>query len=299
MNVFVYGTLRKGERNAGLLRDAKCVAEQSWTEGRLYDTRFGYPAVKPGGGGYVYGELYEIREVNLDRLDRLEGYMEGGVDNLFERVEQTIYTDKGTVSALVYVGGRSEMFKQHISGGDWKEYTLNTLKQQRTVRYFAYGSCMDMERISNKGFGNCFRNVLGVGVLPNYSLKFTRKSTFDDMGRADIVEDGCGVVEGKVYEIPVSVLDEYLYGRELAPGAYRPTFVTVKINGAEVQVLTFVVVNKEPETAPPLEYEVEIFRGAAGYLSEAYLEALKHHIDSLRKQGAWGGGSARSVECTG
>ena len=177
---------------------------------------------------------------------------------------------------------------------------MNKLKQQLTIPYFAYGSCMDMRRINKSEYGHCFRKVLGVGVLQDYSLKFTRRSD-DGQGRADIVEDDHGVVEGKVYEIPVSVLTAYLYRREgVLVKAYRPTFVTVKKNGEEVQALTFVVVNKEPETAPPLDYEAEIFRGAAGYLSVAYLEELKRHIDGLRKRLVdRGDGSTGPGQCTG
>lgn len=104
----------------------------------------------------------------------------------------------------------------------------------------------------------------------------------DGMGRADIVEEG-GRVEGKVYNIPVRALKEYIYRREGVPFAYRPTFVTLDLNGKKVQALTFVVNNKSEETAPPEWYKEEILRGAEGYLSDRYLSELKHHLNSLEK----------------
>ncbi|WP_180271463.1 gamma-glutamylcyclotransferase [Fredinandcohnia onubensis] len=126
-------------------------------------------------------------------------------------------------------------------------------------------------------------NMVGVGVLDSYSLRFTRKSTVDGMGRADIVEEG-GQVEGKAYEIPVEALKNYLYQREGAPFAYRATFVTIKLNGNDTQAITFTVKNKNEEMAPPADYEKEILRGAKGYLSEDYILKLKAHMDGLKNQ---------------
>lgn len=281
MKIFVYGTLRKGERNAGLLENATCIAEQCWRDGELYDTGYGYPAMKNSQGTRVYGELYTVTEDALQRLDQLEGYIEGGKNNLYERMEQTVYSDKGSGVAYMYVASQANLLNRKISNGDWKEFNLLS-KPNGSVLYFAYGSCMDMQRITEAGYAHYFKDVLGVGVLPNYTLRFTRKSSMDGMGRADIVQEG-GMIEGKVYNLPIKALKEYLYGREGAPKVYRPTFVTIELNGKEVQALTFVVTNKGAETAPPQWYEDEILRGAKGYLSQDYVTELKSHMNSLKK----------------
>ena len=281
IKVFVYGTLRKGEANAQLLKGATCIAEQCWTDGDLYDTGYGYPAMKQTPNSRLFGELYTVTEEDLKRLDQLEGYTAGGTNNLYERIQQTVYTDKGATIATLYVASRALLLKRKIPNGDWKEHNL-LLKQDDSVLYFAYGSGMDQKRICEAGFAHYFQNMLGVGVLTNYTLRFTRKSTEDGMGRADIVEEG-GVVEGKVYEIPVKSLKEYLYGREGAPKAYRPTFVMIEVNGKKVQALTFVVTNKQEEIAPPQEYVEEILRGAKGYLTVDYISKLKSHMNALKK----------------
>lgn len=278
--VFVYGTLRKGEVNHRFLESAVCIAEQSWTFGELYDSNYGYPAIKQASSTRVYGELYSITEKQLVELDELEGYSESGKNNLYERIIQTIHTDQGTHEAYVYIANKSNLLKREIPNGDWKEYILLS-RQKDSVLYFAYGSCMDRERFKEAEVDHYFKKILGLGVLPNYSLRFTQKSSLDGMGRADIAEEG-GIVEGKVYEIPVKVLKEYLYGREGAPNAYRPTFVTVDVNGKNVQALTFVVVKKQAETAPPDVYAEEILRGANGFLSADYISKLKSHINSLK-----------------
>jgi len=280
MKLFVYGTLRKGEGNAHYLKNTNCLAEQCWTYGKLFDTGYGYPALKMSHSSQVYGELYAISDSELKQMDKLEDFNEGGSNNLYERVEQTIYTDNGPITAYVYIGGQSHLLNKRIPDGDWKEYRLLNSKHGK-VPYFAYGSCMDHKRFIEHGKGHYFQNMLGVGVLENYSLRFTRKSTLDGLGRADIVEEG-GRVEGKVYKIPIEALTEYLYHREGAPHVYRATFVTINLEGVDTQAITFTVKNKSEETAPPVEYEEEILRGAHGYLSDAYMENLKSHMNSLK-----------------
>ena len=280
MKVFVYGTLRKGERNAYLLENATCLAEQCWTNGRLYDTGYGYPAMERAKSSQVYGELYSVTKTDLAQLDRLEGYAPGDDGNLYERIERTVYTDKGATTAYVYIANQLSLLNIKIPNGDWKEYNLLT-SQHDKVLYFAYGSCMDDKRFIAHGVDHYFKHMLGVGILDGYTLRFTRKSMFDSRGRADIVEEG-GLVEGKVYVIPIEALANYLYQREGAPNIYRATFVTVELLGKEIQALTFTVKKKEEETAPPAHYEEELIRGAKGYLSDDYILQLKAHINDLK-----------------
>lgn len=282
IKVFVYGTLRKGEANHRLVKEAACIAEQALVSGTLFDTGYGYPAMSQSPEAKIYGELYTVSEKELTRLDELEGYQEGAVNNLYERMQQTVYIDNGNHRAYLYVARKENLCQKKIPNGDWKEYKLLS-QPKETVHYFAYGSCMDQKRFQEDGFVHYFQNMLGVGMLSNYTLRFTRKSSLDGMGRADIVEQG-GRVEGKVYEIPVRALKEYLYGREGAPKAYRPTFVTLELNGRKIQALTFVVTNKTKETAPPDYYAKEILRGANGFLTNEYINKLQNHINALQKQ---------------
>jgi gamma-glutamylcyclotransferase (GGCT)/AIG2-like uncharacterized protein YtfP/cation transport regulator ChaC len=279
--VFVYGTLRRHERNHYLLKDAELVAEQAWTEGKLFDTGFGYPALQESATDVVYGELYLVTEEQLHRLDELEGYSVKALDNLYNRKIQLISHDTGKTKANIYTIAKhnSHMLKTPIKSGDWKEYHL---RKQHPILYFAFGSCMDDARFKLAKVDQYFQKVTGTGVLNGYTLRYT--VTMPDGGRADIVEEG-GVVEGKVYEIPTDCVP-YLYRREgVGSRLYRPTFVDLFINGRLYKdVLTFTVVNKEAETAPPEHYSDEIIRGGTGFLSEAYLEKLKNHINILCKQ---------------
>jgi len=285
--VFVYGTLRKGERNHYLLEGAELIAQQAWTKGRLFDTGLGYPALKESMADKVYGELYLVSNAQLHRLDELEGYHQDSRNNLYNRKNQVVFYDAGKIAAYLYfiAEHHENMLRDQIQSGDWKLYKFE--KQHQSIPYFAYGSCMDDRRFKEEGVERYFQKVAGVGILNNYTLRFTHKAWYDGMGRADIVEEG-GIVEGKVYEISMKALKEYLYAREGAPNVYRPTVVTIELNGKKVEALTFVVVNKKPETAPPDWYEAEILRGARGFLSDCYITNLQRHINSLKQSNAGG-----------
>ena len=164
-----------------------------------------------------------------------------------------------------------------IKRGDWCVDRL--LKQKQTVLYFAYGSCMDTKRFEKAGVIHFFQNGSRGGTLDGYQLAFTRKT--HDGGRADIVEKG-GTVEGKVYEISVAAIP-YLYRREgVESGCYCPTLVDVALNGKALKnVLTFVVVDKEEETAPPMHYVNEILRGGSEILSDSYMGKVKQYLNKI------------------
>ncbi len=132
INIFVYGTLRKGEANAQLLKSATCITEQCWTHGLLYDTGYGYPAMTQATVSRIYGELYSVTEEVLVRLDELEGYVEGRNDNIYERIEQTVYTDEGRITAYVYTASNVNLLKKKIPNGDWMEHKLSS-KQNKSI----------------------------------------------------------------------------------------------------------------------------------------------------------------------
>ena len=107
LNVFVYGTLKRGQRNHGRLCDGLVTAREATVRGRLYDLPYGYPALvvpeedifatgttdypadaergraaeagpqgAPSGWGTVYGEIFgfDDPEERLPALDDLEGF---------------------------------------------------------------------------------------------------------------------------------------------------------------------------------------------------------------------------------
>ena len=70
--LFVYGTLRRGERNHRYLKDCAflCIGELQG----YGNTDFHHlPGVEPGKGHRVVGEVYRVPIAVLPRIDRLEG----------------------------------------------------------------------------------------------------------------------------------------------------------------------------------------------------------------------------------
>jgi gamma-glutamylcyclotransferase (GGCT)/AIG2-like uncharacterized protein YtfP len=272
-DVFVYGTLRKNERYHTLLKSAKLKCSQGWTFGKLYDTGLGYPAMHKDDSKKVYGEIYSVSAELLKVLDQLEGYHGSGQHNEYTRTKQTVFTDQGQVEAYVYLYNQKLHPRQEIELGDWKCHQHLSNKE---FLYFAYGSCMDDERFIEAGVEGLFNKVAGRGVLPNFSLRYTRR--YSDGARADIVEIG-GKVEGKVYRVTPEAV-AYLFQREgVYAGAYRPAFIEIELNGKTVSdALTFIVIDKEEEAAPPEWYAQEIIRGGKGTLSLGYLKEIKEYL---------------------
>lgn len=118
--VFVYGTLRKGEPNHHLLAGAKCVNECAWINGTLFDTGQGYPALSLTPFGSVYGEVYEVDDKLIRKLDQLEGYELGRERNLYEREMKKIMSNDGLFETYIYtVDHNPSLCKKRIDCGDW------------------------------------------------------------------------------------------------------------------------------------------------------------------------------------
>lgn len=107
--VFVYGTLKKGEPNHHWLTDATNGRARFIAQGRTTErypliiaTRYNIPFLLdvPGKGHFVVGEIYEIDDRMLGRLDVLEDY-----PKLYDRRPEMIRNEEtNTVeSCLIYL----------------------------------------------------------------------------------------------------------------------------------------------------------------------------------------------------
>lgn len=275
--LFVYGMLRQGGPYHHMLMSSRRTAMLARVEDAgLVDTGFGYPGLILSTPGYTAGELYTVDAHTLRLLDRFEVYY-GPKDprNLYERIDMPVRTDSGVEQAWVYIYNRSTAGPS-LPFGEWE---LSRLRGQNEIFYWAYGSCMDLVRIEQAGQLNLFQKVCGRAEVSGVNLQFTWNP--GDGGRADIVETG-GITEGKLYLIRSAAI-EYLYEREgVWHDIYRPVVISVRRpNGETVSALTFVVVNKQPISAPPSEYAAEILRGARPIVSRSYYHQLSDYIDRL------------------
>ncbi len=130
--VFVYGTLRQGETNHYLLTESVCLVSQCYTNGKLYDTGCGYPAMVSDETNQVLGELYEVTAKQLKQLDWLEDYHGHGEKNEYERITQPIFSVEGEVEAFVYVYHVSKVTGLlEIASGDWKSHQKRKISSEK------------------------------------------------------------------------------------------------------------------------------------------------------------------------
>lgn len=101
--VFVYGTLRRGQINHGLLEHSRFVGA-GYIFGTVWAVAASWPGFYRDDECAVAGELYRVDEATLAELDHLEGYVRAGAaQNLYNRIVIAVDLDSGgTVDAWVY-----------------------------------------------------------------------------------------------------------------------------------------------------------------------------------------------------
>jgi len=152
------------------------------------------------------------------------------------------------------------------------------------LKYFAYGSNMDPERMRRRGIRFSRREH---AVLEGFRLEFNKVSSRNPReGYANIVKDPESVVEGILYEIKESDLRK-LDRREGYPSHYRRTRVYLKLdNGERVEAITYIAQPEKVESGlrPSKEYLSHLLRGC-DLLSEEYCEKLRRTptLQSLKR----------------
>jgi gamma-glutamylcyclotransferase (GGCT)/AIG2-like uncharacterized protein YtfP len=117
VKLFVYGTLRKGERKKHFLKNCLFIGYAKAKGYLLYNLGV-FPAMVEGDGEVV-GEVYEIPESLLKELDWFErvpySYRRELIEVMFED-GQTMY-----VYAYIYNENIEEKGGKLIPSGDWKK----------------------------------------------------------------------------------------------------------------------------------------------------------------------------------
>lgn len=113
-NVFVYGTLMRGERAHSFLSGAKYLGEFCLKDFAMYNLGW-FPGIRPSSGDTVFGEVYQVDSDMIQRMDHYEG--EG---TLYRRTSVVVESKAGNLAALVYVYAH-EIYGDKIEGGKWNE----------------------------------------------------------------------------------------------------------------------------------------------------------------------------------
>lgn len=116
--VFVYGTLRRGELNAGLMADARFIRAAHTPPAYTLFALDGHPGLGAGGTTAVVGEVYEVDAQTLARLDALEEH-----PTWYERRAIALADGEAVDTYLLpprFTAGRSI-----IAHGDWVRWRAN------------------------------------------------------------------------------------------------------------------------------------------------------------------------------
>jgi gamma-glutamylaminecyclotransferase len=119
--VAVYGTLRKDFGNHYLVENSRFVG---YAQGKFWATMYcngGFPVLcleEPDSKPEV--EIYEVDEVTLARLDRLEGY-----PSWYSRDLKTFSIAGEEIKAYIYHQRDDQIRKEYVTvveGGDWADH---------------------------------------------------------------------------------------------------------------------------------------------------------------------------------
>ncbi|NIS09684.1 MAG: gamma-glutamylcyclotransferase [Candidatus Dadabacteria bacterium] len=144
------------------------------------------------------------------------------------------------------------------------------------MKYFAYGSNMNIKRMEQRGVTVYKR---AKACLMGYTLRFNKKSrTFDGAGSANIVEYENGMIQGVLYEIDnngIINLDKY----ESYPVEYDRRLMSVILkNGVEKEAYVYIAqaTRTSDDLRPTKEYLSHLLC-AEGLLSADYMSRLSTH----------------------
>lgn len=271
-NVFVYGTLRKGQGNRRIIEEFIVNARPGTVGAVLFDNG-SFPYAILSEDHVAVGEWITFDKVDqievMHRLDRLEGYRGDGESNHYDRVMvRDLSQDiEGWMYVVTVNSPRGKRIAEQyplIASGDWSK--------REDQLYFAYGSCMSADSF----MATCpDARRFGAGTLPKHRLVFaTNRNRSSTSGVATVVPDKKENAVGILWH--VSKNDRRaLHRREGAPYVYSEQWGTVdamiRVNGQKVTVLApvfYYTLNMPWVMRRPSEFYMGIIKRGWGELHQ-------------------------------
>jgi gamma-glutamylcyclotransferase (GGCT)/AIG2-like uncharacterized protein YtfP len=114
--LFVYGTLMRGEASAHLMSAGRFVGEARTVTAYQLRLLEGYPALLPGGGTAVRGEIHLVDTRLLAALDDFEGH-----PSLFRR-QGVALAGGGQAEAYLFARPAAVSAAPLLIDGDWRRW---------------------------------------------------------------------------------------------------------------------------------------------------------------------------------
>lgn len=120
MRLFVYGTLLRGLERESVLLNSRFLGTVV-VQAKMYDLG-SYPGIIEGDG-QVIGEVYEIDQVTLKKLDKIEGYFPNNpTGSEYIRKEVRILTTEVDEPVIAYFYNQKVNESDRIVGGDYRKH---------------------------------------------------------------------------------------------------------------------------------------------------------------------------------
>ena len=113
INIFVYGTLKKGYPNHSLCANATRIVSAT-IKGTMYDTTYGFPAVQLKGDYDIYGQVITVPQVDLPYFDYLQG-----VPRLYQREQIDVKVENKIEKCFIYTMRVLPFGASIVGSGNW------------------------------------------------------------------------------------------------------------------------------------------------------------------------------------
>lgn len=214
--IFVYGTLMKNMRNHYYLEDSTYMGETEISGYEMYDLGY-YPGIVKGNG-IIKGEVYEVTEDVMKKIDILENegnlYLKKEENTLFGKVY--IYVYNKTLYNMKKIPYEMQPYNKLMY---YVAYGSNMLNE-RFMNYIKGGLC----RFNGKYYNSC-KNISeplkSIKVNIPYDMYFSKNSSKWNESPVCFLDDSkSGFVYGKGYLITKEQFDDiqkqegiYWYGK--------------------------------------------------------------------------------------
>lgn len=118
VDVFVYGTLKKGFHNNHLMTGCRFISEKELKGYSMKSVEGSFPCITKEEGHSVFGELWSVPvDVLAYNLDLLENYNPYRIKNVYERIKVKI--DDKLCFTYVWSNEKELELFEEVKGGIW------------------------------------------------------------------------------------------------------------------------------------------------------------------------------------